>query len=132
MEDRFHGRAGRKANLQDPATALCHRRDRGVRAGETARRKPRERPHGRANSEQTLINDAELSGLPWPRYGRHRLLAAWSFSSFLRTAIGIWFANKTGRGGGLPAYALLQVLQDIIFVQVVVAREACQRQRNNV
>src|SRR5579859_1732808 len=132
MEDRVDGRPGRKADFQDPTASVCHRRDRGVRAGEATCRKPRERPHWRANSEQSLINDAEPSVLPWPRYGRHRLLTAWSFSSFLRTAIGIWFANKTGRGGGLPAYALLQVLEDIIFVQVVVAREACQRQRNNV
>src|SRR5690348_292445 len=110
MEDRVDGRPGAKANLQDPATALCHGRDRGVRAGEATCRKPRKRPHWRANSEQTLINDAEPSGLPRPRYGRHRLLAAWSFSSFLRAAIGIRFTDKTGCGGGLPAYALLQVL----------------------
>src|SRR4029077_739727 len=107
MEDRFNGRAGRKADLQDPAPTLCHGRDRGIRAREATCRKPRERPHRGANSEQTVRNDAELWGLPWPGYRRHRLLAARRFSSFLRAAISIWFPDKTGRGGGLPAYALL-------------------------
>src|SRR6478752_5685225 len=107
MEDGIDGRPGRKADLQDPAAAVCYRRDRGVRAGEAGGIAKNRRNCQRIQIEPTAeilkaidtnkehcrrasvlailaIRRSPDYLLSWPGHRWHGLLTARRFSPFLR------------------------------------------------